>query len=166
MNRSTDALCSIIPKTHFCSLSEWTPQLWEVRLHRGHLCYIQRCGFLKDVKNCTVCIKLYWLQIKMSWKPPSSDSKEGQLKFSPKCIKFSTKCYTNNIYFFPLYIFLLKSKTATIKRRQETSVEKLYTDWQTHRQHKDTTDTITSFPQGKIFFFYFQHSHINFKSCK
>lgn len=94
--------CSVIPKI---ISAKWTPQLWEVRLQRGHLSYTQTCGFLKDVKNCTLCIKLYWLQIKMlSWKPPSS--KEGQLEFSLKHIKFSTKCYTNNIYFFPIVYIL------------------------------------------------------------
>lgn len=95
------------PQNSFLQSVRMNTPPWEVRLHRGHLSYIQTCGLLKDVKNCTVCIKFYWLQIKMlSWKPPSSDSKEGQLEFSLKYLKFSTKCYTNNIFPPPIVYIL------------------------------------------------------------
>lgn len=106
--------------------------------------------FFQRYKNCTVCINLYWLWIKtLSWKPSSSDSKEGQLEFSPKCIKFSTKCYTNNMYFFHcLYSYSnLKASSNHEKTRnlcRETTL--------THGQNKDSSDTITSFLWGKIFF--------------
>lgn len=148
--RSTYTLHSVIPKTHFCSLSEWTPKLWEVRLHRWHLSYIQRWGFLRDGKNCTVCIKLYWLQIKMlSWKPPSSDSKEGQLEFSLKCIKFSTKCYTNKISFFPPCLYSYSNLKASNHEKKTRNLCRETLHW--------LTDTLTT--QG-------HHWHHHFLSTR
>lgn len=47
----------------------------------------------------------------LSWKPPGSDSKEGQLEFSLKCIKFSTKCYTNK--FLPCCLYSYSNLKAS-----------------------------------------------------
>lgn len=136
MNRSTDAFCSIISTTQVFAVVQ------NKRLNSRTLDYTEKslapegCGFLQRCKNCTV-YNLYWLWTKMlSWKPPSSDSKEGQLEFSPKCIKFSTKCYTDNINFFLLFIFLLKSKSLQSWKDDKKPTQRNYADTRTTQGHQ------------------------------